>query len=92
MRGGSSPPFPTITDSSRTISPSYNGEGSIVFRPGYLPVFNVKSFQNRFTQQAPLVKIAVLIQKIKLGSQLKGYLKISFDQMLALPDTINRSL
>jgi len=33
----------------------------------------------------------MLIDKIKLGSQLKGYLKISPYQVLALPYDIHRS-
>ena len=54
MRGGSSPPFPTIRNSSRTICPSYNGERGIKLRPRYLSILHVKTFQDGLAQQALL--------------------------------------
>jgi hypothetical protein len=58
---------------------------------GYFPILRIKPFQNRLTQQSPLVKITVLIDKFKLGSQFKGYLEVCLYQMLSLPDAIYHS-
>ena len=79
-RGGSSPPFPTTRNSSRTISPGYDSKGSIEIRPGYFPIFYVETLQDSFAKQALLIKVPLLEKKIKLCSQFKSHFKISSER------------